>query len=369
VNVLVELQDAAGNALAVENVVSSSGNELLNYYNSATPLVSGQTYFISVRNVDSGVSTGDFTICAQRLRATACNSGPGPYSMCDNFKAVHVGAQSYAFVFTDTGTGESFSYLSSSGITIAPLGQLIPQRSYTVSLTANYALADGAGTPEPIAIATPNACVITMAAHQVVELREADRCNNGPRALNAWIAANRWICGAAYYQWRFKQTAPVLDVDYGPVFSGPPSNRFLNLAPVALLPGATYDVQIRPVFSNGSVGNWSGIPRCLQMIGTASAQSGESPEQPFGVDGEPQLVIYPVPSTNGQINVIAYGLPEGECELRLRDISGRMIASYQVVMTGDQMNFSLPVNVSAGIYTLEMEGAETRLAKKLIVAD
>lgn len=369
VNVLVELQDAAGNVLAIENAVASAGNELLNYYTSGMPLVAGQTYFIAVRNVNSAFSAGDFTICAQRLRATACNSGPGPYAMCGFFKAVYVGAQSYNFVFTDTGTGEVFSYSSTSGLTTAPVGQLIPERSYTVSLTANYALTDGAGTAEPVSIATPNACVISMAAHQVVELRETDRCSNGAKPLNASIAANRWICGAAYYQWRFKQTAPLQGVEYGPAFSGPPVNRFLNLAQVALLPGASYDVQIRPVFSNGALGNWSAIPRCLQMIGTSSAQFDQSPEYVFGTESEADVLVYPNPLSNGEINLIISGMSEGHASVKLHDVSGRLVESHRLVITSERINVSLPLNVPSGCYTLKWESDGYRVIKKVVVAD
>ncbi|MFN8865456.1 MAG: PKD domain-containing protein, partial [Flavobacteriales bacterium] len=369
VNVLVELQDVAGNVLAVENALASSGNELLNYYTSAMPLVSGQTYFISVRNVDSGVSSGDFTICAQRLRSTACNSGPGPYTMCSYFKAVFVGAQSYDFLFTDTGTGESFSYSSSSGITIAPVGQLIPQRSYTVSLTANYALADGAGTSELISIATPNACVISMAAHQVVELRETDRCSNGPKPLNALIAANRWICGSAYYQWRFKQTAPVMDVDYGPVFSSPPVNRFISLTQVAPIPGATYDVQIRPVFSNGSFGTWSTVPRCLQVLGTSSAitqneqvlLSQDSPEYP-------QLTVYPNPSRDGMVNLSLIRMDTGQYAIEVVDQMGRIVHQEKLITeTSGSLNRQLMLDLASGLYTVRVYGVDTDLHVKWVI--
>jgi hypothetical protein len=289
--------------------------------------------------------------------------------MCSYFKAVFVGAQSYDFLFTDTGTGESFSYSSSSGITIAPVGQLIPQRSYTVSLTANYALADGSGTSELISIATPNACVISMAAHQVVELRETDRCSNGPKPLNALIAANRWICGAAYYQWRFKQTAPVMDVDYGPVFSSPPVNRFISLTQVAPIPGATYDVQIRPVFSNGSFGTWSTVPRCLQVLGTSSAitqneqvlLSQDSPEYP-------QLTVYPNPSRDGMVNLSLIRMDTGQYAIEVVDQMGRIVHQEKLITeTSGALNRQLMLDLASGLYTVRVYGVDTDLHVKWVI--
>jgi hypothetical protein len=366
---VIELQDAAGNTLAQENAIPGAGIEILNHYNPLSPLITGQQYFIAVRNFNSGAGSGSFTICVQRIRASACNVGTGPFGMCDVFKAAWVGAQSYQFAFADTESSETFLASSSSGITTVPLGMLTPERSYTVSITANYNLFDGAGNPEPISITTAGACMITMAPHQVVELREADRCSNGPRPVNAFVAANRWICGAAFYQWRFKQIAPVLDVEYGAPVTAPPVNRFLNLAPLALSPGATYDVQVRPVFSSSAIGSWSAIPRCLQIIGPASAQLDQSPEYAFGPEGEAGVLVYPNPASNGEINLIISGMSEDHAVVQLYDVSGRLVASHLLVITSDRMNLSLPLNLPPGSYTLEWTSGDIRIAKKLIVAD
>ncbi len=275
-NGLIELQDAAGNTLDTENVVSTAGPEILNHYNALFPLVSGQQYFICIRNVNSTSGTGNFTLCVQRLRATACNSGAGPFTTCNNFKAIWVGASGYQFVFTNTSTLQQHVSTASNGITITSLSSLLPGQVYSASITALYALSNGAGQTENVSITTPAACTFSMAPHANIELRSTDWCSNGPRQANAFIAANTWLCGAAHYQWRFRQVLPVQDAAYGLPIAGPPTNRFLNLAIAGLLPGSTYDVQIRPMFAGGVAGNWSTTARCLQIVGSAGMQEEEA---------------------------------------------------------------------------------------------
>ena len=369
---VIELQDAAGNTIAQENALSGIGSEMLNHYDPLNPLIIGQTYYFAIRNYDSSLGTGTFSVCVQRIRATACNSGTGPYSLCDNFKAMNVGAQSYTFVFTDTGTGEQFTQTSSSGITITPLGALRPQQQYLCGLTAHFSLSIGSGGSEQISVSTPAACTITMAAHLNVELRDADRCTAGPKPANAIIGANRWICGASNYQWRFKQTAPTLAADYGTPVSGPPTNRFLNLAPLALTPGATYDVQIRPVFSGGQVGSWSSVPRCLQILGSAGmVVENSTPQNELSSNSAgaaPHVVIYPNPTSGDWVQLVVNHWASDRMNILVRDAVGRVVCRQQWTMDEHQSGtLVFGQQLSAGLYFVEVSDDTNRQTLPLII--
>ena len=367
---VIELQDALGAVIAVENAVSGAGNEVLNYYSGTSPLVTGQTYFFAVRNANSGGGTGAFTVCVQRIRATACNQGPGPYQMCNTFKAVSVGASVYTFTFTNTSTLATTVVSTSNGITIVPLSNLLPGFDYNVAISASFSLLDGASNTESFVINTPSACTITMAPHANIELRSTDWCANGPRLPNAQIAANTWLCGASHYEWRFRQVAPVLDVDYGTPVAGLPTNRFLNLPSAGLIAGATYDVQVRPIFPGNVAGTWSATPRCLQIVGPAGMQQ-EDGEAIYSLRNEdapaPVVRLYPNPN-RGDRMVVELGEEAGLVQVRILDTTGREVNRTVWVADGvmqREMVFESPL--PAGIYVVELVSDGVRTTERMIV--
>jgi hypothetical protein len=365
---IIELQDALGNTLESENAVSGTGSEILNHYNAISPLTIGQTYFFCIRNANSAGGTGTFNVCLQRIRATSCNIGAGPHQMCGNFKAQWVGAAGYNFTFTNTTTLQQTNATTTNGITITPFSVLLPGQTYSVDIVANYVLNNGAGQPEAFAVISNNACTFTMASQTNIELRAADWCTNGPKPVNAQIAANTWLCGASFYEWRFKQTAPLVDVDYGTPIAGAPTNRFFNLFAAGLVPGATYDVEVRPVFPGNTPGAWSTTPRCLQLIGPASMEwEGESIAHQLNSHGEPRLVVYPNPNNGQRFNLYA------ECKaevvrVRILDITGR-----EVHMTGWNRSES-PIleltpagSLPSGVYTIELLAGDVRITRRVVV--
>jgi len=366
---VIELQTAAGAPLAIENAVPGNGTEILNFYNEISPLVSGQTYFIAVRNANSAVSSGSFSVCVQRIRGTSCNSGAGPFQMCNNFKATWVGANSYGFTFTNTTTLAQTTLTSVNGVTQVPLGSLLPSFSYNVAISATYNLTDGAGNPEQIVINTPAACTITMAPHTNIELRSTDWCANGPKPLNGFVGANTWLCGAVNYQWRFRQTAPVEDVAFGAPIAGPPTSRFLNLVSALLISGATYDVEIRPVFAGNIPGNWSSTARCLQIIGPASAQEDNSGDQLLRNAEENGItaVLYPNPNNGERVSLSIEGATD-MIQVRVLDATGREV-NRTVWIATDSSNreivFGQPL--SPGIYVIELIADGVRSTERMIV--
>jgi hypothetical protein len=366
---VIELQTEAGVTLATENAVSGSGFEALNYYDAMNPLVTGQNYFIAVRNVNSGTGTGTFTLCVQRLRATSCNSGTGPFQMCNTFKATWVGANSYGFTFTNTTTLAQTVVSTTNGVTQVPLGSLLPSFDYNVAISATYNLTDGAGNPEQIVINTPAACTIAMAPHANIELRSTDWCASGPKPLNGFVGANTWLCGAVNYEWRFRQTAPVEDVAFGAPIAGAPTNRFLNLATASLIAGATYDVEVRPIFPGSVPGNWSTTARCLQIIGPASAQQDNDGAQLYRNAEEETIsvTLYPNPN-NGERVSLSIDNAADLVQVRVLDATGREV-NRTVWIATDSTNreivFGQPL--SPGIYVIEMIADGVRSTERMIV--
>lgn len=354
-DILIELQDAAGNTLATENAVTGAGTEILNYYPSPA-LVIGQVYFIAVRNFNLNAGTGPYTICLQRIAAPVCNSS-APFTTCGNFKSSNVGASSYTFNFVNQSTLQSTVLTSTNGITIIPLLSLVPGATYSVQITANFTLLNGSGTAEPSTITGPP-CVITMAANPDVFLRTADQCSAGPRPANAIVAANRWVCGASHYEWRFRQVAPLLDVAFGTPVAGAPTNRFLNLMPVGLVPGAQYEVQVRPVFPGGVMGSW-GTTTCLQLIGSLSAEGDQEPAAGLRSAVEASEVarwsIYPNPSAGDALTIRWMEGDAADVQIRVMDGTGRVVAaSRSIVNAGSAIPMEFAEPLASGVYLVEL---------------
>jgi hypothetical protein len=368
VDVLIELQDAGGNTLATENAVAGGGTEILNYFPSPA-LSNGQVYFIAVRNYNLDAGTGPYTVCVQRMANPACNTA-APYSTCGTFKSTFVGASSYTFTFVNQATLESTVVTSTNGITIVSMSSLMPGASYSVQIAANFSLLDGAGNTETGTL-TGEQCFITMAAHPDVFLRVQDQCAAGPRPANASVAANRWVCGASHYEWRFRQTAPVEDVEFGAPVAGAATSRFLNVPAASLTPGATYEVQIRPVFGGSVTGSW-GTTACLQLIGPASAWSEGEPAAALRNVTEflaaDQWTVYPNPSAGNQINVRALEGEDTHVRLRVIDATGRVVAATQRVVTaGQTMTIDFAQALPSGMYFVEILAEEELSTYRLVV--
>jgi len=368
----VELQNAAGTTVETENVIAGVGTEMLNHYNPLTPLIPGQTYYIAVRNHNSGIGQGTFNICLQKIADTQCNSGPGPYTMCNTFKCTNTGATNYSFTFTNTTTLQNTVLSTSLGITLVQLGALLPNYAYTVSLSATYFLQNGLGAVETFTIPTPNACAMSMSPHADIFLRSIDQCSSGPKAANAIVGANLWLCGASHYQWRFRQVAPIVGL-FGSPISGPSNNRFLNLTAASLAAGATYDVEIRPVFFGNVLGNW-GTTRCLQIVGSGGMILENSPENEAVLrsnveDPTDDVILFPNPNGGHSVSLMTRGL-NGKMVVRIMDLTGRIV--YTSERFGEKeslfmLDFVSPL--SNGLYMVEVENGNESFSRRMIIQD
>jgi hypothetical protein len=372
---VIELQTAGGTTLESENIVAGTGTEILNHYNPMSPLVPGQTYYVAVRNYDSGQGTGTFTICLQRIADSGCNSGPGPYTSCNTFKAVSTMAQSYTFTFTNTTTLDE-TVVNSVGSTVIPLSSLVPGYQYTVGLAATFNLADGGGNQEVIIIDEPNSCTITMLPHADLDLRAIDQCppTGSARARNAVIGSNTWLCGAYRYEWKFTPVPSGLE------FSAlaPPTNRFIALGTVPqIVAGATYDVQIRPLFGNvgQSAGDYGSDYQCLQIIGPGGlTQEGDNAmadasDRSVSMSDELSTSLYPNPSNGNMINLNITGVKGDQVSVRILDGTGRVVYTDRYTVDGSInkiINFARPL--SSGLYMMEMMVDGDMITERFVVS-
>jgi hypothetical protein len=368
-NAVIELQNSGGSTLATENALAGTGTEILNF---AGPLTVGQTYYVAVRNFNSGLGNGNFTICIQKISDTGCSSGPGPYTSCNTFKAINTNATSYTFTFTNT-TTQVVTTLTAVGTTMVPLSSLPPGFGYNVGITANYNLFDGAGNPETIVIATPSACSMSMAPHADLDLRVFDQCPpiGNIRFANSVIGANTWLCGASFLQWEFTPVTPP-----GPAFTknGPPNTRFLPLNIVTgIIPGTTYSVKVRPWFVNGTIaGNWGTDTQCLQ-IGTSGGMTPEGGQEysaSLRAISQPDArwAIYPNPSAGDLFNLNISGIQGDQVAVRIFD-STKRLTYFNRFATDGSLNqiivFERPLN--SGLYIVELSFDGRIVSEKLVI--
>jgi hypothetical protein len=361
---MIELQDASGNTLATENAVSGLGGEILHF---GGPLTVGATYYIAIRNFNSALGTGAYSVCVQRLRAPACNSS-APFNVCGQFKCTNTGAQVYDFTFVNTLTGVTISRSNSNGLTSTPFTGFVPGQSYGVTLACTYNLFDAAGNPETFTFSAPNACLVPMSAHADLDLRPQDECASGPRPNNATIGATAWICGASYFQWEFTQVTPSPGVPF--TVNGNGVSRLLNLGGAGLTAGASYNVRIRPVF--GTVfGEWGPDTQCLQIIGLSSAEANEETVAFAAVTSEENGVsasLFPNPSNGVFVNLSLHGLVSDNVQLRVIDQTGRVV--YMTAFASEEnTNKVITFNeaLAAGIYMVELNTGEEIAFERLVV--
>jgi hypothetical protein len=369
---VIELQTSGGTTLDTENIVAGLGSEIMNHYNPVSPLVTGQTYYIAVRNYDSSLGNGTFTICLQKIADSGCNSGPGPYTSCNTFKAVSTNAQTYTFTFTNTTTTEE-TVVNSTGSTVIPLSPLVPGYDYTVDVSCTFSLNNGLGQTEVIIIEEPNSCTITMSPHADIDLRAIDSCPT-QRPRNAIIGSTTWLCGAYNYNWKFEPVPSGLPFEA----EGPPTNRFIALGTVPeIVAGGTYDVQIQPLF--GSIGDVPGSfgvdTQCLQIIGPGGL--AEEAQGNMAENGERNLIaangletsLYPNPSNGNLVTLNISGVEGNQVSVRILNATGSIVFADRYTVDGSLnkiINFERAL--ASGLYMMEMTVDNQMITERFVVS-
>jgi hypothetical protein len=352
-DVAIDLLDAALNPVDGENIVAGNGGEILNY-GDLTP---GATYYISV----SG-NTGAFSICAQWIQDSDCDYGPGPYNLCDLFKADWVLAAGYAFEFTSNTTLITYTYEKAAAlqpntfVKLSDVAGLTWGDSYDVNCLAFYNLTNGTGATEKVYINSGSVCNITINPAPTMVLRPSDNCANfGPHLLGQTVAGQPFVCGAVDYEWEFTRT-DVAELPFTHLRGA--ANRFLNLNTVAgLVAGATYDVRVRPIFSYGP--GAYGAADCLSIVGPVGMTT-EGPvadqmatEDKVEVDGI-ATAIYPNPNAGTMLNINLTGVTSEIVNVDVRDQMGRLVHSAQYTVNNGSLNGIITFNnqLAGGMYTI-----------------
>ncbi len=366
-DILLELQDDLGNTLSIENVVSGIGGERLNYVG----LIPGNTYFIAVRNFNSAIGVGGtFTICAQRLLASRCDT-PNPtltVYRCGGLKADFTSANQYIYRFNSSivipgsfnnvvgGFGQTTLQLSNQfGLTF---GTTYPN----VTIDAVYLLPNGMGTVETLVVPGVIQTAVTLTTQPSMFIRTADACPNN-RTLSSLIRAEPFICGPVVdYQWEFTQVAPSPGLPVT-AFRGTNDRLFrINNIP-GVQPGATYSVRIRPIFAGNIPGAWSTTPSCLRILGAATfiensdIMVDQPNERSLGLEESSfELSLYPNPNNGDNLEIRVTGLAFGSTQVIIRDAIGRTVYSnqYQVEQSSWRVSINFEANLNGGIYFVEL---------------
>ena len=363
VNIVIELQTAAGVLVAQENAVAGLGGEILNHYG----LTAGQVYKVGVRNYNSAQGNGTYSICVKMLKRGGCDYGPGPYSLCQYFKATWAGAAGTSYTFTYTGlTGPAAGnvYTRTQNSDICVLSNVAPTlpygSTYSVLITNTYTLNNGAGVAETIAVPGLAPCSMSTIAQPVTALRTSDRCTAGTRFRGSVVASLPWVCGTTNWRWEFTE----LDAQNNPVGLPITVNRgaasnYLNLGTVLQLQyGKTYSVRTAPILSYTGTNYQWGTPFCLSIIGSAGmiADGSQAANQAVRLEttNEVNMSLYPNPTHGTDVNINLSGVDSDNVQIRVVDAMGRQVWSNRYSVNGVlNTNITFERPLANGLYFVE----------------
>ena len=366
-DILLELQSNAGVLLATENAVAGLGGEVLNF----SGLTAGQVYKIGVRNYNSALGIGSYTICVKMLKRGGCDTGTSAtwsstLNLCKVFKATWAGSGvQYRFSFVGTsGIALGNTYVktqSSDYLTLSTVSPTIPLGcTYNVTVTTIYNITDASGSLEQVEVPALSACSITMEQAASTALRAADRCSVGPKFRGAIVASLPWVCGVTNWKWEFTEldaggNAVGIPIVY---YRGAASN-YLNLGlVVALQYGKTYAVRTAPVFSFGE--GAYGIVHTMCIVGSAgmvleqgSEVSGNATRDML-VANEANMSLYPNPTHGTDVNINLSGVTSDNVQIRVVDAMGRQVWSNRYSVDGIlNTNITFERPLANGLYFVE----------------
>jgi hypothetical protein len=366
-DILVELQSNAGALLATENAVAGLGGEVLNF----SGLTAGQVYKIGVRNYNSALGIGSYTICVKMLKRGGCDTGTSAtwsstLNLCKVFKASWAGTGvQYRYTFVGTsGIALGNTYVrtqTSDYLTLSSVTPTLPMGcTYNVSVTTIYSLTDAAGGVELIEVPALAPCQITMEQEAATALRATDRCSAGPRFRGAIVASLPWVCGVTNWKWEFTEldaggNAVGIPIVY---FRGAASN-YANLSLVAALQyGKTYAVRTAPVFSYGT--GAYGIVQTMCIVGSAGmvleqgSEVAQNTTRDMLVTNEANMSVYPNPTHGTDVNINLSGITSDNVQIRIVDAMGKQVWSNRYTVNGVlNTNITFEQPLANGLYFVE----------------
>lgn len=361
-NGLIELQDASGNTIDSENMMSTKTNETLNNGN----LIVGQTYYVAIRNYDSAQGTGTFYICLTELPASQCASPSGPYTLCSTFKALNTSAYQYVFNFTSQTNGLTYSRTQGSvncslnSVTGLPLGH-----TFDVRIDAKYNVATSSGANELITVLGLQTCTMITSPDVSLYLRDNQSCPS-TRSLGSIVRTNTTVCGVSAYEWECQVSSLALPAFY--VNTGTSYNLTLSTAN-GFAAATVYNVRVRATYTNGYVSAWGPV-RCMQIggAGMATEEAEEFDEQDEYRDEATLVNIYPNPNNGELLKVMIPEVNNGEVSVRIIDAIGRVMFADRYFTDGylnTEIVFS--EDMTTGLYLVEFTFDGEVITEKLLI--
>lgn len=369
----IELYVQQGNCMVMidsEHEVTS-GNQIL--YNDQLNI--GTTYYVACRHF-AGANNPSAKICFNHFVGSDCDhyysNNTGVYtSVCSAFKAAYrANAAQYMFgVQSATQNGQPlnmspWTYTTpTSNSVVSRLGAILPVNNsgssivYSMKVGVVYALTDAAGNSETVMAPGTTACQTTLNSEGTIALRSADRCPAYKAIANS-ISIDRTICGAMRYQWEFTQVLPTPGTPVTVLGGMYSAVLFLNNVP-GIANGRTYNVRVRAQHSSGIYGEWGSV-QCLRTSATGMALlEDEGLTQAAHDLSADQFMIYPNPSVDGQFTLMWNTAEERGLNVKVWDLSGKLIDAYQGSMTG-QVWEGNGMNLANGIYFVDVNGKRQR---------
>ena len=399
-DIVIELQDANGNLIDVENSVLGIGTEVL----TKTGLTLGAMYRVGIRNYNSNAQAGgQFSGCIRHLRAGGSDSGtsaswPSTIGMCNVFKAAYCGGTGVQYRYTWTGltgiaAGQVYTKTQTSDyLTLTSVTPMLPAGCmYNVLVTAIYTIPNGAGVNEVFEMPASTPTTITISANPLTSLRTSDQCASGPRYRGAVVASLPWVCGVTNWRWRFTEVNPLnLQTAGLPIEQnrGAASNYITLTSISALQYGKTYAVQTAPIYSYTGTNYQWGPVSYLCIIGSAgmvvdASQDASQDSEKDAMQGPSEglsenlaqhlsenleLNVFPNPSNGTNLNISISGIASDNVVVRTFDAMGRNIQSERYVVDGTlQTELNFEQELSDGLYLIEVtSGTSTKSARILI---
>jgi hypothetical protein len=368
----LELRSSTGQLLKFMNATSNPTDEYMNY----ADLTIGNQYYLRVMNMNGAQSGNGFSLCASRIMVgTSAFNYTNVYvynTGCTNVVPTNLTPFiSTTIVLTPIGGGLNYSAPGP----VAQLGEFVSSTGfginyntvYTGQVIKNSAYPLGDGTTELLSFTTNVTNTLSVLPCVDVDLGNNYIC---PRlwGVGAMMRADRWICGAVKYQWRFEQFLngqpylvngnPVIIEQYGA--NG--SRDIYTLAAYGFLPGSEWRVKVRPVFPNNVHGDYGTDEQCMKFKGSFAAAPiwEESVEDAW--DMESKFIVYPNPSLDGQLSIIGNSEDASIQSIVVYDASGRLTTQWE---TSGEEQTVVSLNLSslkAGLYWISItgEGKEQR---------
>ena len=380
-DIVLELQTAAGVLVAQENAVAGLGGEILNH----SGLTAGQVYKVGVRNYNSALGIGSYTICVKTLKRGGCDYGAGPYSLCQYFKASYAGATGVSYTFTFTGTsgpaaGNTYTRTQNSDICVlSNVTPALPYGStYNVLISNTYSIADAAGTTETVTVSALSPCTVSTVAQPATSLKASDRCTAGQKFRGAIVYSLPWVCGVTNWRWRFQE----LDVAGNPVGLPIEVNRnaasnAISLGTIAQLQyGKTYAVQTAPIFTYTGTNYAWGPAFNMCIIGAAGMIVDDSQDLPEGSAKDAsqnvaqglELSVYPNPSNGNNIQLMLSGMNTELAQVRILDAMGKQIWSNNFnTLELSNTSIELEQGLADGMYFLQIVSGEETISQRFLV--